>query len=104
MAFAQAPPKERSLKEEYIADPAFNRRCKKLLVKRTEKMDHKNRLNSLKLKNEYLQKQTAKGKVTLKDKLKKNHFKISQELRMTKLKIDNLEEKIIRKGCSGLIL
>ncbi len=93
-----------SLKNEFIEDPAFSRRCKDLLMKRNEKIEHKNKLGALKLKNEQLQKQTPKNKEIIRTSLGKNHLKLVQEFKMTEYNIENIEEDIIRRGCSGLIL
>lgn len=93
-----------SLKNEFIDDPAFSRRCKDLLEKRTDKIDHKNKLSSLRLKNEYLQKKTKKNKEIIHSSLAKNHLKLVHEIKMADFNIENIEEDIIRRGCSGLIL
>jgi hypothetical protein len=101
---ASAPEMDFSLKNEFIEDPAFSRRCKDLLIKRTERIDHKNRLSALRLKNEHLQKKTPKNKDIIRTSLGKNLLKLVQEIKMSEYNIETIEEDIIRRGCSGLIL
>ena len=90
------------LSVDIINDPSISRRCQSLLQKRQKKIDIKNRLQGLKLRNERLQKITPKNKVSVKTKLERNLGRIGRELRLVKLKITDLEETIVRQGCPGI--
>jgi hypothetical protein len=93
-----------NVEEAIVTDPSISRRCEALATKRTQKVKHRQRLTFLKLRNVKLQKITPKNKISIKDKLEDNLLSIKKELALTNLKIQNIEEDIIRRGCPGLIL
>jgi hypothetical protein len=87
-----------------ITDPSISKRCEALTLKRTKKIKHKQKLAGLVERNKRLQKITPKAKVTVKEKLTENLYKLNRELRLTRIRIDHLTEDIVRKGCPGIIL
>lgn len=91
-------------KRNVITDPSISRRCNALLSQRNLKIVHKQKLQSLILRNEKLQSITPPAKITLKKKLTRNKAGLKHELQLTLLKIKNQEENLIRKGCPGINL
>lgn len=93
-------PYERSV----ITDPSVSRRCQKLLKDRQEKISLKQRLEALIVRNEKLQKKTPPQKKSVKKKLVNNYKRLQNEHRLATMKIQNMEENIVRKGCPGISL
>ncbi len=62
------------------------------------------RLNALLQRNEDLIKKSPHAKISIQSRLKSNQVKIKNELHLTNLQIDSMEENIIRSGCPGLSL
>lgn len=91
-------------KRNVITDPSISRRCDALLNRRNLKIEHKQKLQSLIIRNEKLQKITPLEKRTVIKKLSRNKAGLEHELQLTLLKIKNQEENIIRKGCPGINL
>lgn len=87
-----------------ITDPAISTRCDKLLGKRQKKIVHKNQLKELIDRNTRLNRNAPEERVKAKKFLRQNHSHIRHELELTELKIVQLEEEIIRKGCPGINL
>ncbi len=87
-----------------ITDPAIGARCNRLLKKRADKIEVKQRLNGLIERNKRLKKLAPKEKKSVLYNLSRNLLRLEQELRLSKLKIEDLEEQIIRKGCPGISL
>ena len=87
-----------------ITDPAISTRCDKLLGKRQKKIVHKNQLKELMDRNERLKKNAPRERVKARKFLRQNQSHIRHELELTELKIVQLEEEIIRKGCPGINL
>lgn len=87
-----------------ITDPAISRRCNALIKKRNQKIEVKQKLVSLIVRNERLKKITPKNKKTVSKSLEINFTKLNNELKLAKLTIEYLEENIIRKGCPGISL
>lgn len=98
MSFAQ------DYKRNVITDPSISRRCDALLNRRNLKIEHKQKLQSLIIRNEKLSKITPLEKRTVLKKLSRNKAGLEHELQLTLLKIKNQEENIIRKGCPGINL
>ncbi len=87
-----------------ITDPGLTSRCEELTEKRNKKVAMKQRLAALLVRNERLQRITPPNKVSIKEKLKTHHGRLTRELDLAKLKITTMEENIIRKGCPGIAL
>ena len=87
-----------------ITDPSISRRCEELLIKRNQKVAHKQKLMELITRNRKLLKYVPKEKKTVKVKLIENYGKLKNELRLSLVKITHLEEGIVRTGCPGLTL
>ena len=104
VTFTQSHASTMKIEDAIITDPSISRRCSALIHNRKQRVKHRQRLTFLSLRNQKLQKATPENKKSILDRLKTNHTNIENELKLTNLKIQNLEESIIRKGCPGLIL
>ncbi len=92
------------ISRDIIKDPVISRRCKALLRERQEKIEVRQKLNAMLLRNSRLIKQLNTQQKITKQRLKLNHTQIKNNLRLTGLKIKSMEENIIRKGCPGITL
>ncbi len=87
-----------------IDNPILTSRCQELTEDRNNKVIFKQRLMAILKRNERLQKIAPANKLKVKKILEINHRRLVRELYLTKLKLTNMEENIIRKGCPGIIL
>lgn len=87
-----------------IDDPALTSRCQELIEERNQKITFRQKLAGLIQRNERLKKITPVSKLTIKKKLDSNYKRLSHEFELSKLKLTNMEENIIRKGCPGITL
>lgn len=87
-----------------ITDPSISIKCEILIDKRQKKINNKQKLVALLDRNHKLRKITPQRKVTIAQKLKENRNSLNRELLLTREKIRNLTETIIRKGCPGITL
>lgn len=87
-----------------INDPVLTSRCQELLEERNQKITFRQKLAGLIQRNERLKKITPASKLTVKKKLDANNKRLSREFELSKLKLTNMEENIIRKGCPGITL
>ena len=85
-----------------VTDPAISSRCENLAEKRQRKILHKQKLVALEKRNLRLQKVTPENKLTVRRELSTNLNQIRNELTLVLMKIEQLEEDIIRKGCPGI--
>jgi hypothetical protein len=99
-SFAQ----EESLLQDAITKPSLSLRCKELLRERGEKVKVQQRLNALLQRNQDLIKKSPRAKEILHARLKSNQVKIKNELYLTNLNIETMEESIVRSGCPGIAL
>lgn len=90
--------------ESIVTKEVITLRCEILKQKRTEKVDIKNRLQSLIKKNDKLTQIAGDKRVMVREKLSKNMTMLKRELVLVKVKIQKIEEEIIRKGCPPLDL
>lgn len=90
--------------QDAINKPAFSIRCKELFKERADKIKVQQRLNALLQRSESLMKKTPENKENLIAKVNANHIKIKNELHITNLQIQTMEENIVRSGCPGLSL
>ena len=93
-----------SLMQDAITKPALSLRCKELLKDRSEKIKVQQRLNSLLQRNQDLIKKSPKAKETLHTRLLSTQLKIKNELYLTNLNIEAMEENVVRSGCPGISL
>lgn len=98
--FAQSDP----LMQDAITKPVLSLRCRELFKERAEKIKIQQRLNSLSQRNEDLMKKSPKAKESLHARMKATQIKIKNELYLTTLQIEAMEENIVRSGCPGLSL
>ena len=82
-----------------LVDPAVSRRCRALLERRDDKVEVKNTLVSLLLRNRTLQRRAPERKVTVLKNLKMNEVLVEQKLERAVRRIRYMEEDIIRRGC-----
>lgn len=99
-----SPAQDDSLMQDAITKPALSLRCKELLRERSEKIKIQQRLNALLQRNQDLIKKSPKARATLHAHLEANQLKIKNELHLTNLSIEAMEENIVRSGCPGISL
>lgn len=87
-----------------ITDPVVSRRCKTLLRERKHKIRVRQRLNAMILRNRKLQKSLKEHQKVAKQKLKLNQTQLKNNLRLTAIRVESMEENIVRKGCPGITL
>lgn len=87
-----------------ITDPIISRRCKSLLKERTKKIRIRQKLNAMILRNEKLQKSLEPKQKVAQQKLELNKTQLKNNLRLTAIRVQSMEENIIRKGCPGIRL
>jgi hypothetical protein len=92
------------LLQDAISKIPVGLRCKELLRQRTDKIKLQQRLNGLLQRNQDLLKSAPVAKETLHNRLRANQIKIKNELHLTNLSIEAMEENIIRSGCPGINL
>lgn len=93
-----------NLMQDAITRPALSLRCKELHKERTDKVKMQQKLNALLQRNQDLIKKTPKNKETLLARLKSTEIRVKNELHLTNLQIEAMEENIIRSGCPGIAL
>lgn len=91
-------------KRSVVTDPSISRRCEALMEERNQKIQHKQRLKTMIVRNEKIQKITPPERQSILKKLKRNKISLENELKLTLSKIKNHEENIVRKGCPGITL
>ncbi len=90
--------------QDAITKPALSLRCKELLRERSEKVKVQQRLNALLQRNQDLIKKSPKAKPSMQNRLMSNQVKVKNELHLTNLNIETMEENIVRSGCPGISL
>lgn len=95
---------EDALLQDAITKPALSLRCKELFKERADKIKVQQRLNALLSRNQDLIKKSPKAKPSLQNRLLSNQVKVKNELYLTNLQIESMEENIVRSGCPGLSL
>lgn len=90
--------------QDAITKPALSLRCKELLRERSEKVKVQQRLNALLQRNQDLIKKSPKAGPSMHNRLLSNQVKTKNELHLTNLKIESMEENIVRSGCPGISL
>lgn len=90
--------------KDIIKDPVISRRCKALLTERSKKIRVQQRLNSMILRNRRLQDQLKPQQQVARQKLSLNKTQLRNNLRLTQIRIQAMEESIVRKGCPGITL
>jgi len=83
--------------------PTSSGHCKLLTGKREQKLKTKQNLRSLLERNTRLFRSTPVAKKSIKRKLEFNRSEIRFKLKQNLYQIQTLEEKIIRKGCPGIL-
>jgi|GEM_PF-1102969 hypothetical protein len=95
---------DEALMQDGITKPVLSLRCKELFKERADKIKVQQRLNALLQRNQGLIKKSPKAKQTLHAQLMSNQVKVKNELYLTNLQIETMEENIVRSGCPGLSL
>lgn len=89
---------------DLVADPNLSSRCRELLKDRNDKVATRQRLTGLLQRNQLLLKQTPESRSLMNKRLKANDITLRNELYLTTLQVQNMEEAIIRSGCPGINL
>ena len=92
------------LMQDAITKPALSLRCKELLRERGDKVKVQQRLNALLQRNQDLIKKSPKAKPSMHNRLLSSQVKIKNEIHLTNLNIETMEENIVRSGCPGISL
>jgi hypothetical protein len=95
---------DEALMQDAITKPVLSSRCRELFKERAEKIKMQQSLNGLLQRNEDLIRKTPGSKETIRSRLGSTRIKIKNELYLTNLQIESMEENIIRSGCPGLSL
>jgi Skp family chaperone for outer membrane proteins len=95
---------DEALMQDAITKPVLSLRCKELFKERADKIKVQQRLNALLQRNQDLITKSPKAKQSLHARLKSTQVKVKNELYMTNLQIETMEENIVRSGCPGLSL
>lgn len=95
---------ENDLTQDAITKPAMSLRCKELLKERAEKIGIQQRLNGLLQRNQDLIRKSPKARPSVHNRLLSSQVKVKNELYLTNLNIETMEENIVRSGCPGLAL
>lgn len=90
--------------QDAITKPALSLRCKELLRERGDKVKVQQRLNALLQRNQDLIKKSPKANASVKNRLESSQVKIKNEIHLTNLSIEGMEENIVRSGCPGISL
>lgn len=85
-----------------ITDPLITKRCEKLLESRQWHLQQKNKLAELIARNLDLQKSVPRNRKTLQEQIDRTFRDLKKEMRLKKIKLYNIEEKIIRSGCPSI--
>jgi hypothetical protein len=93
---------EENYQQNIIDDPKSGRRCDALLEKRLERIELKQRLKALIVRNKKLTAITPPEKKSLLLKLSTTHARLKREIKLSEIKIENMDEQLIRKGCPGI--
>ena len=92
------------LMRDAITKPALSLRCKELLRERSDKIKVQQKLNALLQRNQDLIKKSPKAKPSMHNRLLSSQIKIKNELYLTNLNIETMEENVVRSGCPGISL
>lgn len=90
--------------KEILTDPNLSIRCKELMQERNDKVKIRQRLSALLQRNQNLLKQTPAMRVAMRRRLESSQVTIRNELYLTTLQVQSMEESIIRSGCPGINL
>lgn len=90
--------------QDATTKPVLSQRCRELFKERSDKIKVQQKLNALLQRNEDLIKKSPKAKQTLHGRLESTRVKVKNELYLTNLQIETMEENIVRSGCPGLSL
>ena len=95
---------QESAVRDILTDPNLSLRCKDLLKERNDKIIVRQRLSGLLQRNQNLLKETPEMKVAMRQRLQASQTTIRNELYLTTLQVQSMEESIIRSGCPGINL
>ncbi len=92
------------LMQDAITRPAMSLRCKEMLIERDNKVRVQQKLNALLQRNQDLIKKNPKANQATQNRLQSSLIKVKNELYLTNLNIESMEENIVRSGCPGISL
>lgn len=90
--------------QNIIEDPTISLRCKRLLEERNEKVFHQQKLKALLKRTKKLEKHSSQNRTSALKQIEITQTEIENDLRLTSMRIQSMEENIIRKGCPGIRL
>ncbi len=92
------------LLQDPITRPALSLRCKEMTKERDAKVKVQQRLQGLLQRNRDLIKKTPRAKETLHARVEAHQIRVRNELHLTELQIQTMEENVVRSGCPGIAL
>jgi hypothetical protein len=95
---------DEELLQDAITKPSFSIRCRELHRERSQKIETQQRLQGLLNRNEALTRRAPQTREGMKARLEANRIRIKNELQLTNLQVEAMEEKIVRSGCPGISL
>jgi hypothetical protein len=104
LALTRSYAQEVYLMQDAINRPATSLRCKEMLSERDDKVRVQQKLNALMQRNLDLIKKNPKANQSMQSRLQASLIKVKNELHLTTLNIQNMEENIVRSGCPGIAL
>ena len=90
--------------QDAINRPAISLRCKEMLSERDDKVRVQQKLNALLQRSLDLIKKNPKANQSMQSRLQASLIKVKNELHLTTLNIQSMEENIVRSGCPGIAL
>jgi hypothetical protein len=90
--------------KDVVTDPAVSLRCKELIYERNNKVKFQQKLKTLLSRTKKLQKKIPPQKESVKMSLKMSEVELGNEIYLSNLKVQSMEENIVRSGCPGITL
>ncbi len=87
-----------------LTDPALSLRCKEMLGSRENKLEVKQKTQSLLARARGLLDTAPQSKQSIIKRLKVNKTLLERRLQIAELQVSSMEEEIIRSGCPGLAI
>ena len=92
------------LLQDPITRPALSLRCKEMIKERDAKVKVQQRLQGLLQRNRDLITKTPRAKENLHARVEAHQIRVRNELHLTELQIQTMEENVVRSGCPGIAL
>ena len=101
--YSEVRAENKNLDFDTYIPPTSSTLCASLKKTLRERRRHKQKLAYLLARNKTLQKEVSKRKKSIIVKLRENRTEIKIHQQKNLLQIQSIEEKVIRKGCPGIL-